>query len=89
MQAAATGFVGRTATMNRAAASGLYLTSYYLGGLAGAFVLGQVNAVGGWQMVAAAVGVAVLATIPLARALANPGPEVLPRRLQSGGGAVN
>lgn len=83
MQAATTGFVGRTAITNRAAASGLYLTSYYLGGLAGAFLLGQINAAGGWQMVAVFVGVAVLATIPLARALANPGPEVLPRRLQS------
>jgi len=81
MQAAATGFVGRTATTDRAAANGLYLTSYYTGGLAGAFLLGQVHAAGAWLGVAGVVGVMVLAMIPMARALRHPGPEVLPRRL--------
>ncbi|MEM7057079.1 MAG: MFS transporter [Pseudomonadota bacterium] len=82
MQAAATGFVGRTATTDRAAANGLYLTSYYIGGLAGAFLLGQVHAFSGWTGVALIVGLAVLALIPAASSLSNPGPEVLPLRLQ-------
>jgi MFS transporter, YNFM family, putative membrane transport protein len=40
-QATATGFVGRAATRDRDSASGLYLASYYLGGLTGSAVLGQ------------------------------------------------
>lgn len=47
-QAAATGYVGRTATHSHAAANGLYLTSYYVGGLAGAFLLGQLYVFAGW-----------------------------------------
>ncbi|MEM9147312.1 MAG: MFS transporter [Pseudomonadota bacterium] len=82
MQAAATGFVGRTANSDRAAANGLYLTSYYIGGLGGAFLFGQVHAQAGWPAVAAVVGVTVLALIPLARALASPDPEVLPKSRQ-------
>src|SRR5262245_56457437 len=35
-QACATGFVGRAATSERGAASGLYLASYFFGGLVGA-----------------------------------------------------
>lgn len=35
MQATATGFVGRAATTDRASASGIYLASYFLGGLVG------------------------------------------------------
>lgn len=40
-QAIATGFVSRAAGARRGAASGLYLASYFSGGLAGAAVLGQ------------------------------------------------
>jgi predicted MFS family arabinose efflux permease len=50
-QAAATGYVGRTVTHSHAAANGLYLTSYYVGGLAGAFLLGQVFVLAGWLAV--------------------------------------
>jgi hypothetical protein len=39
-QAIATGFVGRTATFERAAADGLYLSTFYFGGLAAAAVAG-------------------------------------------------
>lgn len=60
-QAVATGFVGRAAKQDRAAASGLYLASYYLGGLAGAAVLGQVFDHVGWPATVAGVGVALLA----------------------------
>ena len=47
-QAAATGFVSRAATSNRGAASGLYLASYFLGGLTGSAVLGQIFDRFGW-----------------------------------------
>ena len=40
-QACATGFVGRAATSDRGAASGLYLASYFFGGLIGSAVLGH------------------------------------------------
>ena len=48
-QAVATGYVGRTAQADRAAASGLYLSFYYGGGLAGAAVVGQLFDRFGWD----------------------------------------
>ena len=65
-QAVATGFVGRAASSDRAAASGLYLASYYLGGIAGAAVLGQVYDRLGWTACVAAVGASLLAAALLA-----------------------
>ncbi|QAU47050.1 MFS transporter [Bradyrhizobium guangzhouense] len=56
-QAAATGFVGQAATENRGVASGIYLACYFLGGLAGTAVLGQIFDLMGWT--ACAIGVAV------------------------------
>ncbi len=47
-QAAATGFVTRAAASNKAAASGLYLAFYYLGGLTGAHLLGLIFTQYGW-----------------------------------------
>jgi len=71
-QAIATGFVGRTATTDRAAASGLYLASYYLGGLAGAALLGQVYQQAGWPATVAGIGVSLaLAAILTARLVAG------------------
>lgn len=64
-QAAATGYVSRNVRADRAQANGLYLTSYYCGGLAGASVLGQVNH-WGWPATAAGVAVAALAGMALA-----------------------
>ena len=58
-QAIGTGFVGRAAQSDRAAASGLYLASYYLGGLAGAAVLGQVFDHLGWPATVLGVGMAL------------------------------
>jgi len=52
-QAVATGHVGRIAKGDKAAASGLYLSSYYCGGLAGAAVIGILFDSYGWV---AAVG---------------------------------
>lgn len=65
-QATATGFVGRAATTDRGAASGLYLASYFLGGLAGSAVLGLVFDHFGWAAcvagIAASLGLGALLT---------------------------
>lgn len=68
-QATATGFVGRAAQTDRAAASGLYLASYYLGGLAGAAVVGQVYDQIGWPSAVAVVGGSLVAAAALAASL--------------------
>jgi YNFM family putative membrane transporter len=68
-QAVATGFVGRAARSDRAAASGLYLASYYLGGLAGAALLGQVFERLGWPATVAGVGIALAVAAWLASRL--------------------
>jgi YNFM family putative membrane transporter len=47
-QAVATGFVGQVASVDRGSASGIYLASYFLGGLVGSFVLGQLFDRSGW-----------------------------------------
>ncbi|MBL8548343.1 MAG: MFS transporter [Hyphomonadaceae bacterium] len=59
-QAAATGFVSGRAKEDRAAAGGLYLASYYLGGLVGGFSLGIVYMQAGWTGVVVTVGAALL-----------------------------
>jgi predicted MFS family arabinose efflux permease len=59
-QATATGFVGRAATSDRGAASGLYLASYFLGGLVGSAVLGQLFDRLGWTACVIGIGVALL-----------------------------
>jgi predicted MFS family arabinose efflux permease len=68
-QAVATGFVGRAAKSDRAAASGLYLASYYLGGLAGAAVLGQVFDRLGWPATVIGVGISLVMAAILAAML--------------------
>lgn len=59
-QATATGFVGRAATTDRGSASGLYLASYFLGGLAGSSVLGQAFGRLGWTACVLGIGAALL-----------------------------
>jgi len=71
-QAAATAFVGRAARRDHAAANGLYLTSYYLGGLAGAVLLGQVYVALGWTAVVAVIAAALIAAGGLAIRLVEP-----------------
>ncbi len=70
-QATATGYVGRTASTNPASASGLYLASYFLGGLAGSIVLGHVFDRLGWPAtvtgIGAALALAALLTLMLRR----------------------
>jgi predicted MFS family arabinose efflux permease len=68
-QAIATGHVGRSAGHDKAAASGIYLASYYAGGLLGSFVLGQVFDRLGWPACVAVLAVALAAAIGLARGL--------------------
>ena len=64
-QAVATGHVGRIADGDKAAASGLYLSAYYCGGLFGAAAIGQLFDRFGWF---AAVG-GVFAALSLAAVL--------------------
>ncbi len=59
-QAAATGFVSRAATTDRGSASGIYLASYFMGGLVGSAVLGVVFDRFGWAACVAGIGVSLL-----------------------------
>jgi predicted MFS family arabinose efflux permease len=68
-QATATGFVGRAATADRAAASGLYLACYFIGGLVGSAVLGQVFDRLGWPACVAGIGLALAVAALLAAGL--------------------
>jgi predicted MFS family arabinose efflux permease len=77
-QAVTTGFVGRATKNDRVAASGLYLAAYYLGGLAGAAVLGQVFDRFGWGVAVAGIAVALLGAILLAARLRVPKLERAP-----------
>jgi len=65
-QATATGFVSQAATGDRGSASGLYLASYFLGGLIGAAVLGQLFDRIGWAACVGGIGVSLLAAAWLA-----------------------
>jgi YNFM family putative membrane transporter len=74
-QATATGFVGHAATGDRGAASGIYLASYFFGGLVGSAALGELFDRLGWTAcvagIALALGAAALfavrVTMPAAR----------------------
>ena len=84
-QATATGFVGRAATTDRGSASGLYLASYFLGGLAGSAVLGQVFDRIGWTACVVGIGLslalgAVLTARLTLHTAAVPAPALAPSR---------
>jgi predicted MFS family arabinose efflux permease len=64
-QATVTGFVGRAATSDRGSASGLYLASYFLGGLVGSAVLGQVFDRIGWAACVLGIGLSLAAAAVL------------------------
>jgi predicted MFS family arabinose efflux permease len=70
-QASATGFVGQAAHENRGVASGTYLACYFLGGLVGSAVLGQLFDRLGWTACVAGVG-ASLAVAALLTARLRP-----------------
>ncbi len=65
-QATATGFVGRSATHDPGAASGLYLASYFSGGLVGAAVVGSVFENFGWPAAVVVIGIALALAAALA-----------------------
>jgi len=71
-QAVATGHVGRIARGDKAAASGLYLSSYYCGGLAGAAVIGQLFDHLGWTAAVAGVFAALALAALLGFKLVRP-----------------
>ena len=58
-QALATGFVSHTAMRDRSGASGIYLASYFIGGLVGTAVLGQIFDRLGWPATVAGIGLAL------------------------------
>jgi len=71
-QACATGFVSRAATSDRGSASGLYLASYFFGGLIGSAVLGAIFDMFGWSACVAGIGGALLVAALLAVFLKTP-----------------
>ena len=71
-QACATGFVGRAATTDRGSASGLYLGSYFFGGLIGSAVLGIIFDMFGWAATVAGVGVSLSVAALFALSLKTP-----------------
>lgn len=72
-QACTTGFVGQAARDNRGIASGTYLACYFLGGLAGSAVLGQLFDRFGWTACVAGVGSALsVAALLTARLMLHP-----------------
>ncbi|RWM04897.1 MAG: MFS transporter [Mesorhizobium sp.] len=73
-QAIATGHVSRTASRDRAAASGIYLASYYGGGLAGSFLIGQIYDRVGWIACVAVLAAVLAGAIAIARVLRAPKP---------------
>ncbi len=75
-QATATGFVGRAATTDRGSASGIYLACYFLGGIVGSIVLGQLFDRFGWAACVAGIGAALLLAALLAFRLKMSAPAV-------------
>jgi MFS transporter, YNFM family, putative membrane transport protein len=58
-QAAATGFVSQAASADRGSASGIYLASYFAGGLVGTAILGQVFDRIGWPACVAGIALSL------------------------------
>ncbi len=71
-QACATGFVGRAATTDRGSASGLYLASYFFGGLIGSAVLGLIFDMFGWAACVGGIALSLLVAALLAMFLRRP-----------------
>jgi MFS transporter, YNFM family, putative membrane transport protein len=65
-QACVTGFVGQAARDNRGVASGAYLACYFLGGLVGSAVLGQIFDRFGWTACVIGIGASLVAASALA-----------------------
>jgi predicted MFS family arabinose efflux permease len=72
-----TGFVSRAATTDRVSASGLYLASYFLGGLAGALLCGFAYTMLGWPATVGTIGAALgAAAMPAGRMRSRIPPDV-------------
>lgn len=71
-QAAATGFVGQAATTDRGSASGIYLACYFLGGLVGSAILGQMFDRFGWPACVTGIALSLVAASGLAFRLKVP-----------------
>jgi predicted MFS family arabinose efflux permease len=71
-QATATGYVSRSAGNLRGQAGGIYLASYYGGGLAGSVILGQIFDHAGWPATIAVLILVLAAGCALATFLAEP-----------------
>jgi MFS transporter, YNFM family, putative membrane transport protein len=71
-QALVTGIVGQRAMSDKAGASGIYLASYYAGGLIGSLVLGQVYDGFGWNACVFVLITAIVAAMLLGRTLSTP-----------------
>jgi predicted MFS family arabinose efflux permease len=78
-QATATGFVSHAATTDRGSASGLYLASYFFGGLVGSAALGQVFDRLGWAACVTGVGISLLIAALLAFRLRTAAETTVPR----------
>jgi YNFM family putative membrane transporter len=76
-QATATGFVGHAASSNRGAASGIYLASYFFGGLVGSAVLGLMFDRLGWAACVAGIACALAVAAILALRLKMPAVETI------------
>jgi predicted MFS family arabinose efflux permease len=70
-QAVATGYISHTASTDRAAASGIYLACYFLGGLVGSAVLGQLFDRFGWTACVGEIGIALAIAALLTAGLAD------------------
>lgn len=68
-QATATSFVGRAARSDKGSAGGVYLACYFLGGLAGSALLGQIFMRFGWSACVAGISLSLLAPMILAARL--------------------
>lgn len=66
-QALATGYVSQTSGQNRAAAGGIYLFSYFLGGLAGTALLGHVFDRLGWTATISCIGLVLVIAMATAQ----------------------
>ncbi|MEP5761225.1 MAG: MFS transporter [Litoreibacter sp.] len=73
-QAVVSGQIGSFATADRATASGLYLTSYYLGGLIGAAMIGRIFTTGGWNSAVYVLLAITAVSVVVARPLGRPIP---------------
>jgi predicted MFS family arabinose efflux permease len=76
-QAVATGFVSRAATADRGAASGMYLASYFLGGLMGSAILGQLFDRFGWSACVAGLAISLSLAALLALRLKMTAPAAM------------